>query len=129
MPIRLHGWWSGLDGHARRIVSALVLVCIGYTAHFLVYSIPQPFFIEDAGISFAYARNLVNGEGLATYAGGPRVEGFSNPSWTFLIALLYAVGVPTFTASKLLGWAFGVGLGAPSFGAHRPRSALCLLYV
>ena len=108
VPIRLHGWWSGLDGHARRIVSALVLVCIGYTAHYLVYSIPQPFFIEDAGISFAYARNFVNGEGFATYAGGPRVEGFSNPSWTFLIALLYAVGVPTFTASKILGWAFGV---------------------
>ncbi len=106
--MRLHGWWSSLDGHARRIAAALVLVCIGYTAHYLVYSIPQPFFIEDAGISFAYARNFVNGEGFATYAGGPRVEGFSNPSWTFLIALLYAVGIPTFTASKVLGWFFGI---------------------
>ena len=108
MPMRLSRWWSALDAEARRVVSGLVLISMGYTAHYLVYSIPQPFFIEDAGISFAYARNLVDGEGLATYAGGPRVEGFSNPSWTFLIAALYAVGLPTFTASKILGWLFGV---------------------
>jgi len=85
-----------------------VLVCIGYTAHYLVYCIPQPFYIEDAGISFAYARNLVDGEGLATYAGGERVEGYSNPTWTFLIAFFYALGFPTFTTSKVLGWIFGV---------------------
>ena len=106
--MRLSRWWSGLDTQARQVASGLLLICMGYTAHFLVYSIPQPFFIEDAGISFAYARNLVDGEGLATYAGGPRVEGYSNPSWTFLIALFYAIGVPTFTASKVLGWLFGV---------------------
>ena len=108
VPTRLSRWWASLDGQARRTVSWLMAIAMGYTAHYLVYSIPQPFFIEDAGISFAYARNLVDGEGLATYAGGPRVEGYSNPSWTFLIALFYAIGVPTFTASKVLGWLFGV---------------------
>lgn len=108
VPMRLSQWWLALDSEARKVHSWLVLIAMGYTAHYLVYAIPQPFFIEDAGISFAYARNFVDGEGFATYAGGPRVEGFSNPSWTFLIALLYAIGVPTFTASKLLGWAFGV---------------------
>ena len=93
--MRLSQWWLALDSEARQVNSWLVLIAMGYTVHYLVYAIPQPFFIEDAGISFAYARNFVDGEGFATYAGGPRVEGFSNPLWTFLIALLYAVGLPT----------------------------------
>ncbi len=108
VPQRLYGWWANLTDQGRRSVWTLVLICIGYTAHYLVYCIPQPFYIEDAGISFAYARNLVDGEGLATYAGGERVEGYSNPTWTFLIAFFYALGFPTFTTSKVLGWVFGV---------------------
>jgi hypothetical protein len=108
VPERLHGWWSGLTDHERRSAWTLVLICMGYTAHYLVYCIPQPFYIEDAGISFAYAQNLVDGEGLATYPGGERVEGYSNPTWTFLIAFFYALGFPAFTTSKVLGWVFGV---------------------
>ena len=101
-------WWSGLDDAQRRVASALSLLGLVYTAHYLLFCFPQPFFIEDAGISFAYARNLVSGDGLATYVGGPRVEGYSNPSWTFLIAALYAIGLPPFTTAKVLGWGFGV---------------------
>ena len=36
------------------------------------------------------------------------MEGYSNPSWTFLMAALYAVGVPFWTASKVMGWLLGV---------------------
>jgi hypothetical protein len=108
VPRRLGHWWQTLNGQTRRAVSALALITLVYTGHYLVYCIPQPFYIEDAGISFAYARNLVDGEGLASYAGGERVEGYSNPSWTFLIAAFYALGMPTFTTSKVLGWIFGV---------------------
>lgn len=106
--MRLQAWWRQLDDRGRRNASALVVLCLLYTAHYLAYCIPQPFYIEDAGISFAYARNLVEGDGLATYAGGPRVEGYSNPSWTFLIAGMYALGLPTFTVAKVLGWILGV---------------------
>ena len=105
---RAKTWWSRLTDHQRRVASGLVLTGLLYTAHYLVYCIPQPFYIEDAAISFAYARNLVDGSGLATYAGGPRVEGYSNPSWTFLVAGLYALGLPLFTTAKVLGWLFGV---------------------
>ena len=80
VPMRLQAWWRQLDDRGRRNASALVVLCLLYTAHYLAYCIPQPFYIEDAGISFAYARNLVEGDGLATYAGGPRVEGYSNPT-------------------------------------------------
>jgi len=105
---RATAWWSVLTDHQRRVASGLVLIGLLYTTHYLIYCFPQPFYIEDAAISFAYARNFVDGSGLATYAGGPRVEGYSNPSWTFLVAVLYALGLPLFTTAKVLGWLFGM---------------------
>jgi hypothetical protein len=47
--------------------------------------------IDDAGISFAYARNMATGHGLVSQPGLPPVEGFSNPTWTFLLSGLYAL--------------------------------------
>ncbi len=44
--------------------------------------------IDDAGISIAYAKNMISGVGLVAQPGAPRVEGFSNPLWTFLLAFL-----------------------------------------
>jgi hypothetical protein len=44
---------------------------------------------DDAGISFAYARNLMHGFGLVTQPGAEPVEGFSNPLWTFIMAPLF----------------------------------------
>lgn len=44
--------------------------------------------IDDAGITYAYARNFAAGLGLVAQAGQPPVEGFSNPLWTLLIGLL-----------------------------------------
>ncbi|MDP2307689.1 MAG: hypothetical protein Q8P18_16820, partial [Pseudomonadota bacterium] len=69
--------------------------------------LPQPFYIEDSAISFAYARNLAEGEGLVPYPGGERVEGYSNALWTFLIASFYTIGVPVWTSPKLMGAVFG----------------------
>lgn len=108
LPNRLSTWWQSLDDPQRRQASLLAVVCFGYVVHFLVYCLVQPFYIEDAGISYAYAENFVAGEGFATYPGGERVEGFSNPLWTFLIAATAALGVPSFTAAKVFGAVFGV---------------------
>jgi hypothetical protein len=108
VPQRLAGWWRGLDPRGRRHASALAFCGLLYTVHYLVYCIPQPFFIEDAGITFAYAKHLVEGHGLVTYPGGERVEGYSNPTWTFLMAGVYAMGLPMWTASKVAGWLFGL---------------------
>ena len=101
-------WWQRLDEQGRRHASWLVVCGLIYIGHYLVYSIPQPFFIEDAAITFTYAEHLVRGEGLVTYPGGERVEGYSNALWTFIIALLYALGVPSWTSAKILGAVFGV---------------------
>ncbi|MCB9664814.1 MAG: hypothetical protein H6732_11935 [Alphaproteobacteria bacterium] len=59
--------------------------------------------IEDAAISFAYARNAADGLGLVATPGGERVEGFSNPLWVAVLALFELVGLDAFGMSKVLG--------------------------
>ena len=49
--------------------------------------------VDDAGISFAYARSIADGNGVVQQPGAPLVEGYSNPLWTALLALLRLVGV------------------------------------
>ncbi len=52
-----------------------------------------PWINDDAGISFTYARNLAEGNGLSLNPGGERVEGYSNPLWVFLLALFMKAGL------------------------------------
>ena len=47
--------------------------------------------IDDAGISFAYARNLASGAGLVAQPGLPPVEGYSNFLWVLMLAPLFRV--------------------------------------
>ena len=67
-----------------------------------------PWFIEDAAICFAYARNIATGEGAVPFPGGERIEAYSDPLWVALLALFHFLGVDGWTASKPLGMAFGV---------------------
>lgn len=57
-------------------------------------------YIEDAAISFTYARHLASGEGLVAFPGGERVEGYSNPTWVLFMAALELVGVTPWASSK-----------------------------
>ncbi len=59
-------------------------------------------YIEDAAISFAYARNWAEGEGLVPYPGAERVEGYSNPTWVLLLAIGEWFGVDGFRSSKVM---------------------------
>lgn len=56
----------------------------------VVYGIHVLYFgswiVDDAGITFAYARNFVQGYGLVSQPQMPPVEGYSNFSWLLLIA-------------------------------------------
>ncbi len=47
---------------------------------------------DDAFISLRYAQNLVDGHGLV-YNPGEYVEGYTNLSWTLLLAGLLAAGL------------------------------------
>ena len=80
--------FSKLNSEERWQVSALFWLSVAFVVHYLFFCIPQPFFIEDSGISFAYAKHFAEGEGFVAYPGGERVEGFSNPLWTFNGCLL-----------------------------------------
>lgn len=91
----------------RQHMMLLALLVAGYGAHYLVWCWPQPWFIEDAAISFSYARNLVDGEGLVTYPGGERVEGYSNALWMFLMAAWQLIGVTPWISAKVMGFVFG----------------------
>ena len=50
---------------------------------------------DDAMISMQYARNFAEGRGLVWNAGGPRVEGFSNPLWVLFMAFFHLFGLPS----------------------------------
>ena len=80
VPQRLYRRWRELDQHARVQASLVFGIGLLGLVHYLVFCIPQQFYIEDAGISFTYAKHLVEGEGLVTYPGGERVKGYSNPT-------------------------------------------------
>ncbi len=49
---------------------------------------------DDAMVSMRYAKNLADGNGLVWNAGGEKVEGFSNPLWTFAMAGAHLLGLP-----------------------------------
>ena len=59
-----------------------------------------PFKIDDAYISFVYAKNLIQGHGL-TY-NGLVVEGYSNFLWTILIAPFIALGWDPLIVARLI---------------------------
>jgi hypothetical protein len=49
--------------------------------------------VDDAGISYAYARSLALGHGLVAGPGQPAVEGYSNFLWVLLLALPRRIGL------------------------------------
>lgn len=49
---------------------------------------------DDAMISMQFAKNFARGDGLVWNAGGPRVEGYSNPLWVLLMAVIHLFPVP-----------------------------------
>ncbi|MFO0588794.1 MAG: hypothetical protein U0441_14685 [Polyangiaceae bacterium] len=64
--------------------------------------------VDDAYISFRYARNLANGLGLVFNA-GERIEGYTNFLFTCLLALGMKCGVDPERAAKILGAASALG--------------------
>jgi arabinofuranosyltransferase len=64
--------------------------------------------VDDAFISFRYARNLAAGLG-PVFNAGERVEGYSNFLWVVLLAAGLRIGVAAEVLSKLLGLAAACG--------------------
>ena len=69
---------------------SLALVCAGgaiFAIFYVCHSLGA-WYIDDSAISLAYARNLTRGIGLVSQIGDYPVEGFSNPLWVLLEALV-----------------------------------------
>lgn len=75
-----------------RIASWAVCITPMLIYAFLAYPL-RGWITDDAGISFAYARNLATGFGLVSQPGVPPVEGYSNPLWVFLMSIAFKLRV------------------------------------
>ena len=96
--------------HFSNLPQSLLLCVLPLTAFaFVAYPISD-WLIDDALISFAYARNLADGAGFVSQPGRVPVEGFSNPLWTLLFVPGFWLNsdVPLWIA-KFLGHAFSFG--------------------
>ena len=95
-------------------LSAPWLALLAYLAYI------SRFFVDDAFISFRYARNLLEGHGLV-WNPGERVEGYSNFLWVLELAAIWAVtGVPPEDAARWLSVAYTAAtLGAMAWWAWR----------
>ncbi len=49
--------------------------------------------VDDAGITFAYAKNLAQGHGITAQPGMAPVEGYSNPLWMLILSLAHFLRV------------------------------------
>jgi hypothetical protein len=81
-----------------------VLILVVYVAHALYYR----GLIDDAFISFRYARNLAEGQGLV-FNPGERVEGYTNLLWVLVLAIGMLLGGDPTVSSQALGIAAGLG--------------------
>jgi hypothetical protein len=77
-------------------ISATVLLIHAYSYNYVV---------DDAYISFRYARNLARGDGLV-FNPGERVEGYTNFLWTLMVAAGLKLGLEAVDLAKVLGFTF-----------------------
>jgi hypothetical protein len=102
---------SGLRG-----VAAVVLPTAVAAAHGSLYGRWE---VDDAGITFAYARSVATGAGPVLQPGQPPVEGFSDPAWLALLAAGHRVGL----------FDHGTWFGVPDYVAYPKTLAILLLAV
>lgn len=92
-----------------------VLVPTGlFGLHALAYG---RWLVDDAAITFAYARSVATGAGPVLQAGLPPVEGYSNPAWLALLVLGRWTGL----------FDHGAWFGVPDYVAYPKVLALVLV--
>jgi hypothetical protein len=121
-----------VSGRKQRTLYVLLfgVAVLGLLVHALLF---YRYTVDDAFISFRYARNLVDGRGLV-YNPGERVEGYTNFLWTIGHALCIRAGCPPEIVAKGIGLFAAVGtliltaLLAHAWGhARSPLGAISLI--
>jgi hypothetical protein len=70
-------------------ISRIILILVGLCIFVYLAWPLNGWIIDDAGISFAYSKNIAGGHGMVSQPGVEPVEGISNPLWTFLFVPLF----------------------------------------
>ncbi|SNS21399.1 hypothetical protein [Antarctobacter heliothermus] len=95
------------EGHP--VTGLLWLMGAGLTACFLLYAQQLGgWWIDDAGITFSYARSLAEGAGLTFQPGQPPTEGYSSTLWMATLALAHLLTFDIPMAAKTIGLALTV---------------------
>ncbi len=91
-------------GETSKLTLGIVLVACSVVLLFL-HAYSYNYVVDDAYISFRYARNLASGDGLV-FNPGERVEGYTNFLWVIITALGMQAGLDPVPLSKALCFAF-----------------------
>ncbi len=86
---------------ARTPLAGLALIGAGFVAYAVYLGWGET--IDDAAISFAYAKHLVEGDGLVLSRGAEPVEAYSNFLWLLVMVPVIAVGLDVIVSAKVIG--------------------------
>ncbi len=78
------------------------LILLAILILFVIHCLSLNFTQDDAFISYRYAQNLIEGNGLVFNA-GERVEGFTNFLWVILLSVSANLGLDMVAVSKVVG--------------------------
>lgn len=78
---------------ARRRLAAVLAVLLPTVATFVHALAYGRWIVDDAGITFAYARSITSGAGPVLQPGAVPVEGYSNPAWMGVMSAGRAIGL------------------------------------
>ncbi len=95
--------------HTTRAVLLVTIALLLVTHALWFYSAIGWDAVDDAYISYVYARNAILGHGL-TFNPSERVEGFSNFLWTAMMVPIVGLNLDVGRLSSALGVAFGMGV-------------------
>src|SRR3954462_14880007 len=98
-------------------VVTILVPCIIFAAHAARWG---TWIVDDAGISFAYSRNLAHGYGIVSQAGKAPVEGYSNFTWVLLLAPFFLTKLDPAMAPKILSFLLIVGTFITLYRALKP---------
>lgn len=95
---------------SEKLLRGLALTAVVAAFIFLSLRLIAPYTpIDDAFISFRYARHLASGHGLVFNLNEPAVEGYSSLVWVLILAAGARLGLALPALSQGLGLALGIG--------------------
>jgi len=94
------------DSGSRTFAVILILLAVaGLIVHSSMF---WRYTVDDAFISFRYARNLIDGHGLV-FNPGERVEGYTNFLWTIIHSIVIGAGLEPEICAKYVNLALALG--------------------